>query len=325
MAGIPFVPRIDDAPHGVLEQVSPLVQRIICANPSKFTYRGTGTYIIGGDRVVVIDPGPRMDSHRDAIAAALRGRECVGIIITHCHGDHSPLSAWLKAETGAPTFAIGPHRMVEGWTEDDDHDPSEEDDERATGDSAADDEEKEGLDVDFRPDVTVRDGDTVLATGGMTLRAVHTPGHTSNHLCVELTEERTLFTGDHVMGWSTTVVSPPDGDMAAYFDSMHKVIGRGDSILRPTHGGPVTDPQPFLRAYLQHRVDREEQVLAQLRAGTRTIPAIVKVLYADVDKRLHRPARRSIWSHVLKLHAEGRVRVAGGGEPRLLAEYEPAV
>jgi glyoxylase-like metal-dependent hydrolase (beta-lactamase superfamily II) len=113
--------------------------------------------------------------------------------------------------------------------------------------------------------------------------------------------------------------------MAAYFDSMHKVIGRGDGLLRPTHGGPVTDPQPFLRAYLQHRVDREEQVLAQLRAGTRTIPAMVKVLYADVDKRLHRPARRSVWSHVLKLHAEGRVRVVGGGEPRLLAEYEPAV
>jgi len=132
-----------------------------------------------------------------------------------------------------------------------------------------------------------------------------------------------LFTGDHVMGWSTTVVSPPDGDMAAYFDSMNKVIGRSDVLLRPTHGGPVTDPQPFLRAYLQHRVDRENQVLAQLRAGTRTIPAMVKVLYADIDKRLHRPARRSVWSHVLKLHAEGRVRVAGGGEPRLLAEYEP--
>jgi glyoxylase-like metal-dependent hydrolase (beta-lactamase superfamily II) len=212
--------------------------------------------------------------------------------------------------------------MVEGWTEDDDHDPSEEDDEKPTGDSAAD-EEKEGLDTDFRPDITVRDGDTILSTGGITLRAVHTPGHTSNHLCVELAEESTLFTGDHVMGWSTTVVSPPDGDMAAYFDSMRKVIGRGDSLLRPTHGGPVTDPQPFLRAYLQHRVDREEQVLSQLRSGTRTIPAMVKVLYADVDKRLHRPARRSVWSHVLKLHAEGRVRVAGGGEPRLLAEYEP--
>ena len=319
MAGIPFVPRIDDAPHGVLESMSPLVQRIICANPSKFTYRGTGTYIIGGDRCVVIDPGPRVDSHRDAIAAALKGRETVGIVITHCHGDHSPLAEWLKTETGAPTYAIGPHRMVEGWTEDDDHDPSEEDDAKKGDES---EEEKEGLDTAFVPDITVTDGETFLRTGGFTLQAVHTPGHTSNHLCVALAEESTLFSGDHVMGWSTSVVSPPDGDMAAYFDSVRKVMGRSDSLLRPTHGGPVTEPGPYLQALLDHRIERENQVIAQLAAGVDTIPAMVKVLYANVDKRLHRPARRSIWSHVLKLVDEGRVRVAGGGQARLLSRYE---
>ena len=319
MAVIPFVPRIDDAPYGVAESMSPLVQRVICRNPGKFSYHGTGTYIVGGDTCVVIDPGPRVDSHRDALAAVLNGRTVAGIVITHCHGDHSPLSAWLKSETDAPTYAIGPHRVFEGWTEDDDHDPSEEVDDPQAEES---EEEKEGLDTDFVPDVRVDDGETFLRTKEFTLRAVHTPGHTSNHLCVELPEESTLFSGDHVMGWSTTIVAPPDGDMAAYFDSMHKVIGRSDAVLRPTHGGPITDPQPYLHALLAHRVERENQVIEQLRAGTTTIPAMVKVLYANVDKKLHRPARRSIWSHVLKLHAEGRVRVTDGGEPRLLADYE---
>ena len=317
MAGIPFVPRIDDAPYATVEQMSPLVQRVICRNPSKFSYHGTGTYIIGSQQCVVIDPGPRIDSHRDALAAALKGRELVGIVVTHCHGDHSPLSAWMKEEYGVPTYAFGPHRMVEGWTEEDDHDPSEEDE---TDDK--DEEENEPLDVDFRPDVTVRDGDEIVRTREFTLTAVHTPGHTSNHLCVAMPEERTLFSGDHVMGWSTTIVSPPDGDMAAYFDSVRKVIGRQDGLLRPTHGGPVTDPQPFLHALLQHRIDRENQVIDQLRSGVTTIPAMVKVLYANVDKRLHRPARRSIWSHMLKLHDEGRVRVSDGGAARLLADYE---
>lgn len=316
---IPFVPRIDDAPYGVCEQISPLVQRVICKNPGKFTYHGTGTYIVGGDNCVVIDPGPRMDAHRDALAAAVKGRKVVGIVITHCHGDHSPLSAWLKSETGAPTYAFGPHRLFPDWVEEDDHDPSEEEGEVEPEES---EEEKEGLDTDFRPDVTVSDGETFLRTKDFSMTAVHTPGHTSNHLCVAVPEESTLFTGDHVMGWSTTVVSPPDGDMAAYFESIRKVMGRRDAVLRPTHGGPVTDPAPYLAALLQHRIERENQVLAQLHVGNRTIPAMVKVMYADVHKRLHRPARRSVWAHMIKLHTEGRVRTVDGGAPRLLAEYE---
>ena len=316
MSAIPFVPRIDDTPRGVCEQISPLVQRIICNNPGKFTYHGTGTYIVGGAQCVVIDPGPRMDAHRDAIAAAVKGREVVGIVVTHCHGDHSPLAAWLKTETGAPTYAIGPHRTFPGFVEEDDHDPSEDE-----GEPELSEEEKEGLDTDFRPDITVTDGETFLRARDFSMAAVHTPGHTSNHLCVAVPEEATLFTGDHVMGWSTTVVSPPDGDMAAYFDSLRKVAGRADVILRPTHGGPVTDPSPFLAALLAHRTERENQVLAQLADGPRSIPEMVKVMYADVHKRLHRPARRSVWAHIVKLHAEGRVRTVDGGEPRLLATY----
>lgn len=319
---IPFVPRIDAAPYAVPEQVSPLVQRVIARNPSKFTYHGTGTYIVGTTDVVVIDPGPRMDTHRDALWAALRGRTVRGIVVTHCHSDHSPLAEWLHAETSAPRYAIGPHQVYEGFVEEDDHDPSEDDEAEAdSGDDSVETEERETIDLAFSPDVPVVDGETFLRTKEFALTAVATPGHTSNHLCVAMDVDAALFTGDHVMGWSTTVVSPPDGDMAAYFDSLRKVIGRSDRVLWPTHGGPVTDPRPFLAAYLEHRVQRERQIVDQIAVGNDTIPGIVKVLYANVDKRLHRPARRSVWSHLRKLVAEGVVSTVDGAEPRLLGTY----
>jgi glyoxylase-like metal-dependent hydrolase (beta-lactamase superfamily II) len=173
------------------------------------------------------------------------------------------------------------------------------------------------------PDVAVADGERLDLVPGLTITAVHTPGHTSNHTCFALGEERALFTGDHVMGWSTTVVSPPDGDMAAYIDSMHKVCGRADATLYPTHGNPVTEPAPFLTAYLQHRLDREEAVLAQVRAGTRHVADIVAVLYADVREELHRAAGRSVLSHLAKLAGEGRIAVAGGGLPGAKSAYVP--
>jgi glyoxylase-like metal-dependent hydrolase (beta-lactamase superfamily II) len=316
---IPFVPRIDDAPYAVPEQVSPLIQRVIAKNPSKFSYHGTGTYILGSKDVVVIDPGPKLDSHRDALLAALKGRNVVGIVVTHCHSDHSPLTEWLHAETNATRYAIGPHKVYEGFIEEDDHDPSEDDPEEKKDES---DEERETIDLAFSPDVAVRDGDVFLSTSEFSLSAVATPGHTSNHLSVAMDVDRTLFTGDHVMGWSTTVVSPPDGDMCAYIESMHKVISRNDAILWPTHGGPITDPQPFLHAYLGHRLEREKQIVLQIAAGNDTIPGIVKVLYANIDKRLHRPARRSVWSHLRKLVDDGAVTTADGGAPRLLGTYK---
>ena len=318
---IPFVPRIDDAPRGVVEQVSPLIRRVIADNPSKFSYHGTGTYIVGTKEVVVIDPGPRLDSHRRALETALDGLRVVGIGVTHCHSDHSPLAEWMHDVTGAPRFAIGPHRVVDGWVEEDDFDPSEEQDVR---DESVEEGEKESIDLGFAPDVAVVDGDTFIRTSEFALTAVATPGHTSNHMCVHLDAENALFSGDHVMGWSTTIVSPPDGDMRAYIDSLRKVIDRRDGILWPTHGGPITDPAPFLRAYLAHRLEREQQVIDQIRAGNDTIPGIVKVLYAQLPTRLHRPARRSVWSHVRKLCDDGVVRPTDEGGARLLARYEVA-
>lgn len=314
---IPFVPRIDDAPYFECTQVSPLIQRVIAKNPSKFSYHGTGTYLLGSHDVVVIDPGPKLDSHRDALIAALDGRNVVGIVVTHCHSDHSPLTQWLHEYTDAPRYAIGPHKVYEGFVEEDDHDPSEDDPEE----KPETEEERETIDLAFAPDVAVVDGEWFMKTSEFSLQAVATPGHTSNHLAVAMDTENALFTGDHVMGWSTTVVSPPDGDMRAYFESMNKVIGRTDSILWPTHGGPVTNPQPFLRAYLEHRVERERQIVAQIAAGNNTIPGIVKVLYAAVDKKLHRPARRSVWSHLRKLVEDGVVVTTDGGAPRLLGSY----
>jgi glyoxylase-like metal-dependent hydrolase (beta-lactamase superfamily II) len=313
---IPFVPRIDHEPYAQVVQVSPLVQRVIAQNPSKFSYHGTGTYLLGTDDVVVIDPGPQLDSHRLALTAALSGRNVVGIVVTHCHSDHSPLTQWLHEETGAPRFAIGPHRVFDGFVEEDDHDESEEDPAEEK-----DDTERETIDLAFSPDIAVVDNERFFSTPEFSLTAVATPGHTSNHLAIAMDTERALFTGDHVMGWSTTIVSPPDGDMRQYFESMNKVIARDDQVLWPTHGGPVTEPHEFLVAYLEHRMERERQIVTQISSGNVTIPGIVKVLYAQVDKKLHRPARRSVWSHLRKLVDDGVIATVDGSEPRLLGEY----
>jgi glyoxylase-like metal-dependent hydrolase (beta-lactamase superfamily II) len=237
-------------------------------------------------------------------------------VVTHCHSDHSPLTQWLHEETGAPRFAIGPHRVFEGFVEEDDHDESEED-----PSEEKDDTERETIDLAFSPDIAVVDNERFFSTPEFSLTAVATPGHTSNHLAIAMDTERALFTGDHVMGWSTTIVSPPDGDMRQYFESMNKVIARDDNVLWPTHGGPVTEPHEFLVAYLEHRMERERQIVAQISSGNVTIPGIVKVLYAQVDKKLHRPARRSVWSHLRKLVDDGIVATVDGGEPRLLGEY----
>ena len=249
---------LDDVTYGEVEQVSPLIRRVIAENPSKFTYRGTGTYIVGHGDVVVIDPGPRLDSHRDALAAAIDGERVRAILITHCHADHSPLAAWLREESGAPTIAYGPHPRPEPGTE-----PLDE----STVDSASGTEVEETTDYDFAPDVTAADGDVVVDVAGLRMSAVHTPGHTSNHMCWSLDTERALFTGDHVMGWSTTVVSPPDGEMTAYLDSLRRVAGRDDAMLWPTHGPPRDDARSYVTALVEHRLQRERGVLDVVRSG----------------------------------------------------------
>jgi len=313
--------------YGAPQQVAPHVRRVLAENPSKFTYRGTGTYIVGEGDVVVIDPGPRLDAHRDALATALAGERVRAILVTHCHADHSPLAAWLAAETGAPTIAQGPHGE-ETW--DLGADPVElEPAPSATPESGDADRPdgaatptvvEESVDTDFAPDVACATGDVVADGRGWTMTALHTPGHTSNHTCFTFDDGglRVLFTGDHVMGWSTTVVSPPDGDMAAYIESLRLVAGRGDDVMIPTHGPPIPEPGAYVEALIAHRLEREAQVRDGVRRGLTTVPALVLDLYADVRPELHKPAARSVLSHLVKLVDEGAVTIDGPEDrPRL--------
>jgi glyoxylase-like metal-dependent hydrolase (beta-lactamase superfamily II) len=315
---------LDDIAYGRSEQVSPLIRRVVADNPSKFTYKGTGTYIVGHGDVVVIDPGPLLDSHRDALAAALSGEHVRAILVTHCHADHSPLSAWLRAESGAPTFAYGPHPLPDPeWEElgrdgsDDSGDSNDGDDRGDTGAPVT----EESTDFEFAPTHAVADGETVVDLPGVTISAVFTPGHTSNHICWALAEERALFTGDHIMGWSTTVVSPPDGDMTGYIDSLRKVAGRADAVLWPTHGPPRDDAASYVPALVEHRLARERGVLDAVRSGRSTVPDIVELLYADVRRELHKAAGHSVWGHLIKLSGEGRVTTDGGSRPGIRSTY----
>ena len=324
MSAIPFV-TLDDPRYGEVVQVAPHVRRVIANNPSKFTYHGTGTYLIGeGDQVVVIDPGPDLPSHQQALEAALQGQQVAAILVTHCHSDHSPSAAWLKALTGAPTVAFGPHVVDPNWVDDDTPDEPDEEElaEAAAAEARGEAKVEEALDLAFTPDVRVVDGDVAAQGDGWTLVAVHTPGHTSNHTCFWLPEQRALFSGDHIMGWSTTVITPPDGDMRDYFESLERVRGLSASTLWPTHGSPVTDVEPFLDAFVAHRLEREAQVLAAVRDGVALVPDMVKRLYAAVPTKLHKAAGRSVLAHLIKLVADGLV-VVEGAQPGVTTPYRP--
>ncbi|CAL1692053.1 Hydroxyacylglutathione hydrolase [Brevundimonas subvibrioides] len=299
---IPFV-RAFDFQHGRADQVSPLIQRVICNNPGPFTFTGTGTYIVGhsrpGSSVAVIDPGPLDDAHLAALMSAVEGRTVSHILVTHTHRDHSPLARPFADVVRAPILAARP--------------PA-----RDTHASGPLDEEEDAV---FAPD-TILTGGEAIAGDGWTLRALFTPGHASNHMAFALEDENALFCGDHIMGWSTTFVAPPDGDMSDYLRSLDVVIAAGFSTLWPTHGAPVTEPAPFLAAYRRHRLDREAQILARLVAGDRTIAEMVPVLYAAVDQRLWAAAGLSVWAHLIKLVNDGRV--VTDGEPTMSATYRPA-
>jgi glyoxylase-like metal-dependent hydrolase (beta-lactamase superfamily II) len=274
--GIPFNKALDFS-YGAADDVSPLVRRVIAENPSAFTFHGTGTYIVGRGDVAVIDPGPDITDHVLALTAELEGETVSAIVITHTHIDHSPAAKQLQALTGAETFGFGPH-----------------------GGGRDAETVEEGADWAFTPDNVVGDGD-VIEGEGWSLEAVHTPGHTSNHLCFGLTEEEALFSGDHVMGWSTTVVSPPDGDMRAYMASLDKLRARTDKRYYPTHGAPIENPGPFVKALAGHRRMREQQIARHLADGVETIPDLVARMYVDVDPRLHRAAGRSVLSHLIHM------------------------
>ncbi len=324
---IPYV-TLDDPQYGEAVQVAPLIRRVICRNPSKFTYHGTGTYIVGasepGSEVAVIDPGPISESHREALTAALANQRVTAILVTHCHSDHSPLAAWLKETTGAPTVAFGPHALSHGWVEDDTPDELDAEETKAAVLAEATGEAKveETLDFDFTPDIRVAPGDVAASGDGWTIRAIHTPGHTSNHTCYWFEEQRALFTGDHIMGWSTTVITPPDGDMRDYFASLQRVKDLDPATLWPTHGAPVTDAQPFIEAFVQHRLDRESGVLRVVRDGVMLIPDMVRILYVGVNEKLYKAAGRSVLAHLIKLVDDGLV-VYEGKQPGVTTPYRP--
>jgi glyoxylase-like metal-dependent hydrolase (beta-lactamase superfamily II) len=261
--------------YGVAGALSPMVRRIVAANPGVMTGPGTNTYLVGIDEIAVIDPGPGEESHLDAIAGC-GGDRIRWILLTHTHADHSPGAVGLRKRTGAQILAFGPG-------------------------------EGQGR---VRLDGTLADGEVIEATE-FHLTALHTPGHASNHLCYLLNEERTLFTGDHIMQGSTVVIAPPDGDMAAYLDSLErlKAIRPRLRAIAPGHGHVIDDPQATIDSYIEHRRERERQVLAALSArGTATIADIVGDVYADVDPALHPIARRSVWAHLRKLADDGVVK-----------------
>jgi glyoxylase-like metal-dependent hydrolase (beta-lactamase superfamily II) len=273
----------DAAAWGRLQPRSPLVRRLLAHNPSPFTFTGTGTFVVGTGTVAVIDPGPSDPAHVAALIEGLGGETVSHILITHTHMDHSPAAPALQAATGATIMGCAPLVLSD-------------DGPRADA----------GFDPTYAPDAVMAEGDSVGGPG-WTLTAVATPGHTSNHLCFALAEEKALFTGDHVMGWSTTVVAPPDGDMADYIASLKKLLDRDDVIYHPTHGEPVTEPQRFVRGLITHRKQRETQVLKLLADGPREIPEMVAVMYAQVDKRLHPAAGRSVLAHLIDLANRGVV------------------
>ncbi len=269
-----------------LEQVEPGVRRLLAPNPSHFTFTGTQTYVIGEGEVAVIDPGPDYPAHVAALLAALAQERVGAILVTHTHRDHSPASRPLAAATGAPIVGCPPLAIP---------------DEGPRADAA--------FDFDYAPDAVLADGERVTV-GGVTVEAVATPGHTSNHLCFALPESGVLFTGDHVMGWSTTIVSPPDGDMSDYMASLDRLLAREDRIYFPTHGPAVGNPRVHVQALIDHRRKREAQILEQVAAGEGAIPRIVPKLYVDTDPALYPAAERSVQAHLLALEQQGRVTVA---------------
>lgn len=292
-----------DPRHGEAVRLSDLVTRVTAKNPGPFTFHGTNTYLVGRGELAVIDPGPDDPAHVEAVLAAIAGRPVVAILATHTHRDHSPAARPLAAATGAAIYGEGPHRPARAL-ELGEINPLD-----ASGDH------------DFRPDVLLGDGDRVSGEG-WTLEAITTPGHTPNHLCFALAEEATIFTGDHVMGWSTSIVAPPDGAMADYMASLARLIDRPERLLLPAHGGGVSEPRDFLEALVRHRRGREKAVLDRLALGADTIPAMVAVIYADVDRSLHGAAALSMLAHVEDL--VGRGLVVADGRVDLSARYRLA-
>lgn len=273
----------NDAPYTFAQPVGPLVRRILARNPSPFTFTGTQTYLVGdADEVAIIDPGPNDDEHIQALIDAIGSSTLIAICCTHTHRDHSPGAAPLKERTGAPIIGCAPLIM---------------NDDGPRADAA--------FDPEYTPDRVLTDGEAISGTG-WTLRAVATPGHTSNHLCFTLEEANALFTGDHVMGWSTSVISPPDGDMTDYMASLARLYEREqDLVYYPAHGPEITKPRQLVRGMIGHRRQRERQILRQIESGFTQISQMVPNMYKGLDERLWPAAGRSVLAHLLDLEKRG--------------------
>jgi glyoxylase-like metal-dependent hydrolase (beta-lactamase superfamily II) len=284
-----------EPPPRALTQVSPMVRRLVAPNASPFTFNGTCTYIVGQDKVAIIDPGPDDDLHLSALLAAVEGEQVETILITHTHRDHSVGARKLRAATGAQVVGAAPFTP------------------RGNGATGLD----SAHDRDYSPDTILADGER-WQRAGFTIEAIATPGHCSNHLCFALLEENALFSGDHVMGWSTSIVAPPDGSMRAYMDSLDKLRGRPETIYWPGHGGPVLEPQRYLRALIHHRRQREASILHALAAGAQSIPALVARIYVGLNPALTRAAGLSTLAHLEDLAERGMVvgEAAASGEQR---------
>ena len=270
-----------DAPYAKLEQLEPGIARVLAHNPSAFTYYGTQTYLIGERELAVVDPGPDLPEHLDALETAIAGRPVAAIMCTHTHRDHSPAARPLAERIGAPVIGCAPLAL------------------ETVGPRA-----DASFDGDYAPDRVLADGE-VLDIDGKPVTAVATPGHTSNHLCFAY--EGALLSGDHVMGWSTTVVVPPDGDMAAYMQSLDKLRQREDRVYYPAHGPAVTNPSQYVRHLMGHRMQREKQILRLVGERARTIPDIVADAYPGLDPRLTAAAGGSVLAHLVDLERRGLV------------------
>ena len=271
------------ANYDAIETVDNNVKRLLAKNPSPFTYYGTGTYIIGREELAIIDPGPLVKTHIEKLLKIIKKASKVKLLITHTHADHSPAAMVIKENIECTTFGHGPYKRKKFDTN-----------------------FEEGHDLTFKPDVYLNDGDIVKGKD-WTIRAIHTPGHTSNHMCYGLEENKILFTGDHVMGWATTVIVPPDGNMTFYLESLKKILNYKYEVFYPTHGGPIIKPKQFVKALIAHRLMRQTQITNELSKNETTIKEMVSKFYKTTDKRLWPAAEKSILANLLSLKDKGVV------------------
>lgn len=264
-------------PYGEIENISHNIRRITAPNPAPYTFKGTGTYIIGQNEVCVIDPGPNIPSHIDAIMTSLSDEKITNILITHNHMDHSPGAKSLSEKSGAKIYGFD-----------------------VSDQQYTDVEVEEGLDKNYQPDIILHDGD-IIENSNWKIEVIHTPGHLSNHLCFAYLDEKALFTGDHIMGWSTTIISPPDGNMSDYLASLEKLRIRDEKTYYPTHGEPIKNPIQFVTQLIGHRLRRDKEIIRAIGNGAHSIDGIIELVYADLDPKLNLAASRTIYAHLIRL------------------------